>query len=69
MDGNNVLNFTRLDEGVGFHGATSEQDLSGVGFDIFRNNRIGLIVALLVSLGLWGVIWLALASLVSWIAS
>jgi hypothetical protein len=67
MDRNNVLNFTRLNEGAGFRGAISEQDLSGVGLHIFRNNGIGLIVALLVSLGLWAVIWRAVASFVFWV--
>jgi hypothetical protein len=66
MNRNNVLNFTRLDGRAGFRDAMSEQDLSGVGRHIFRNNQIALVVALLVSLGLWGVIWRAVASFVSW---
>jgi hypothetical protein len=68
MDRNNVLNFTRLDEAVGFRGTMREQDRRGVGIDIFQNNGIGLIVALLVSLGLWAVIWLAAASVLSRLA-
>jgi hypothetical protein len=59
---------TRLKEGAGFRGALSEQDISGVEFHIFRTNAIGLIVALLVSLWLWGVIWRAVALFVSWVA-
>jgi hypothetical protein len=68
MDRNNVLNFTRLGVGPDFRGAMREQDRSEVGIDIFRNNGIGLIAGLLVSLGLWGAIGVAVASLVSRVA-
>ena len=68
MDRNNVLRFTPLDEGAGFRRSASEHDLSEVAFDFFRNKGGGLIVALLVSLGLWGVIWLAVASFVARVA-
>jgi hypothetical protein len=68
MDGNNVLNFTRLSEGAGFRGAAAEKDQSEIAFDILRSKGFALVVALLVSLGLWGVIWLAVASFVSRVA-
>jgi hypothetical protein len=68
MDKTSVLNLMRLDARAGFRGAMSEPDLSWVGFDIPRDNGIWLFVAFLVSLGLWGAIWFAVASLVSWAA-
>jgi hypothetical protein len=68
MNRNNLLNFARLDEDVGFCRAVYEQNPSEVGSDIFQSKGITLIVALLVSLGLWGVIWLAVASLVARVA-
>jgi hypothetical protein len=68
MNRNNLLSFARLDEGAGFRRAVYEQDPSEVGLDIFQSKGITLIVALLVSLGLWGVIWLAVASLVARVA-
>jgi len=68
MDRNNLLSFARLDEDPGFRRAVYEQNPSEVGSDIFQSKGITLIVALLVSLGLWGVIWLAVASLVARVA-
>jgi hypothetical protein len=68
MDRDNVLNFTRLEVGPDFRGAMREQDRSEVGIDSFKYNGIGLIAALLVSLGLWGAIGVAVASLVSRVA-
>jgi hypothetical protein len=41
MDGNNVLRFTPLDEAGGFRRAASEQDLSEIAADIFRNKAAG----------------------------
>jgi len=68
MDRYNVLNFTPLDAGPNFRGAMREPDRSQVGTDIFGNNGLGLIAALLVSLGLWGAIGVAVASVVSRVA-
>jgi hypothetical protein len=68
MDRTNVLSLIRLDEVKGFRSAMSEQDLPWVGFDIPRSNAIWLLVALLISLGLWVGIWFAVASFVSWVA-
>jgi hypothetical protein len=68
MGSNNVLRFTPLNERASFRGAASKQDLSEVALDIFRKKTIGLIIAFLVSLGLWGIIWLAVASFVSRVA-
>jgi hypothetical protein len=59
----NVLNSLRLYDGDDFRAALSAQSL----FFISRSNAISLIVALLVSLGLWGGIGFAVASLVSWV--
>jgi hypothetical protein len=64
----NLLSLTPLDGQGDSHGAIYEQDLSEVGFDIFRSPGIGLIFALLVSLGLWAVIWRAVVYLASWVA-
>jgi hypothetical protein len=69
MHRNNVLNFARFDEEPDFSRAASEPYLSQVGLDIFRNNKIGLMVALLVSSGLWGALLLAAVYFVSLIWS
>jgi hypothetical protein len=63
MDRSNVLNFSRPDATMPFPIGAFEQDLSEVEFDLVRNKGLGLILALIVSLGLWAMIWLAIASL------
>ena len=69
MNRNNLLSFARLDEGAGFRRAVYEQDPSEVGLDIFQSKGITLIVALLVSLGLWAAICFAVAAVVARVAS
>jgi hypothetical protein len=65
MNKDNVLSFNRSSERVSFHSPAFEQHPSVVEYDIFRSKGMVLIVALLLSLGLWAMIWLAVASIVS----
>jgi hypothetical protein len=63
MDRSNVLNFARSDAPMTFAIGAFEQDLSEVELDLARTRGLGLILALVVSLGLWVMIWLAIATL------
>jgi hypothetical protein len=65
MDKINVLHFVGRDEGVAFSSAVFEPDLFESDEATLRDKGMGLIVALVLSLGLWVVIWLAVASFVS----
>ena len=65
MDTDNVLNFSRPDENRAFGGAAFEISLSAVERRIFHNKGIALLFAMLLSLGLWAGIWLAVAALVA----
>jgi len=64
MDRNNVLNYTRSEDNGFLRAAMFEQDLSEVEPDIYRNKGIMLIIALMLSLGLWAVIGIAVAALI-----
>ena len=64
MDRNNVLNYTRREDRMFFHTAGFEQDLSQVERDIFPHKGMILIVALMLSLGLWAIIAVAVATLI-----
>jgi hypothetical protein len=63
MDRSNALNFSRSDTSVPYPTGVFEHDLSEVELDLVRNKGVGLILALIVSLGLWAMIWLAIATL------
>jgi hypothetical protein len=66
MNNHNVLNFVRPDKGVAARSAAYERELPDAGEDYdLRDKGMGLLVAVVVSLGLWAIIWLVVASFVS----
>jgi hypothetical protein len=63
MASNNVLILPRREERSGFRSAIFEPDAAETESNTFRIKGVTLIVALMLSLGLWAIIGIAVAAL------
>jgi hypothetical protein len=63
VNGNNLIDLLNADDNADFAATSFEQYASEPETNII-NNGVGLIVALVLSLGLWAMIWVAVCALI-----
>jgi hypothetical protein len=61
---NHAIDFNVVRDKANFVTALLESELSEVEFDIFNKKKICLVFALMLSLGLWAIIWVAVSAII-----